>query len=362
MISRLLTAAVVLAALAAPASAQLSKDAKLLVPFKPIVEKASGSTVRIKCDDKDAILGTIVDPDGFILTKLSELKGAVYVRLPDGSEYEATTVAAHKDTDLALLKVDVKGLKAVTFAASKTIPQGSWLVAAGPTSDPVSVGIVSVMTRKLTGSDARIANNNRGYMGVIPVDEKDSDGNLIGAKITELSEGMAAEKAGLKVDDIIIEMNGKKVVSQATLRAQLDTLKGGEVAAVKVTRKGETKDFKMTLSSAPLDRGDKLNSTAACCPAAAPASRRCSRRTWWWTRSTAAARWSISTATCRDQHLPCRPRGDVGAAERGDRAAAEGVQGRQVRPGRGRGPGPRPPGRPGPACQGQGVEVTSSHY
>jgi len=87
MTSRLFAVAVLLAAFAAPASAQLSKDSKLLAPFKPVVAKANESTVRIKCDDKDAILGTIVDADGYILTKLSELRGVVFVRLPDGTEY-----------------------------------------------------------------------------------------------------------------------------------------------------------------------------------------------------------------------------------------------------------------------------------
>jgi len=168
MTSRLLAVAVALALLAAPASAQLSKDSKLLAPFKPVVEKASESTVRIKCNDKDTVLGTIVDPDGLILTKLSELKGTVFVRLPDGTEYEATTVAAHKDTDLALIKVDVKGLKAVKFADTTKLPRGNWLVASGPTSDPIGVGIVSVMTRKLTGRDTIVTNPNRGYLGIYP--------------------------------------------------------------------------------------------------------------------------------------------------------------------------------------------------
>ena len=45
------------------------------------------------CDDKDIALGTIVDADGLILTKASELAGAVSVRLPDGTEYEAKVVA-----------------------------------------------------------------------------------------------------------------------------------------------------------------------------------------------------------------------------------------------------------------------------
>src|SRR6476469_5450529 len=124
MTSRLLAVAAALALLAAPASAQLSKDSKLLGQFKPVVSKASESTVRIKCNDKDTVLGTIVDADGLILTKLSELKGTVFVRFPDGTEYEAATVAAHKDTDLALLKVDVKGLKPVKFADTVALPRG----------------------------------------------------------------------------------------------------------------------------------------------------------------------------------------------------------------------------------------------
>ncbi len=259
MLARVLAAAVVVAAVAAPASAQLSKDSKLLAPFKPVVAQATESTVRIKCNDKDTVLGTIVDADGYILTKLSELRGSVFVRLPDGSEYEATTVAAHKETDLALIKVDVKGLKAVKFADTKKLTRGIWVAASGPTSDPVSVGIVSVMTRELTGRDKEITNPNRGYLGIFPDDEKDGDGKLVGAKIKELSPGGAAEKGGLLADDIIVEMNGTKIVGQVTLRAYLETLRGGDSVAVKAKRKGETKDFKVILGSAPKDRGDIQN-------------------------------------------------------------------------------------------------------
>jgi len=259
MTSRLFATALVLAAFTAPASAQLSKDSKLLAPFKPVVAKANESTVRIKCDDKDAILGTIVDGDGYILTKLSELKGVLYARLPDGTEYEAAIVAAHKDTDLALLKVDVKGLKAVKFADTKKLPRGAWVAAGGPHSDPVSVGIVSVMTRKLTGRDTVITNPNRGYMGVIPEDEKDDDGNPSGAKLTEVVTGGAADKAGFKVGDVVFEMNGKKIASQTTMRAFLDTMRGGDVVTVKVKRKDEVKELKLILGSAPRDRGDVQN-------------------------------------------------------------------------------------------------------
>jgi serine protease Do len=259
MIARIFATAVALVAVGSPAYAQLSKDSKLIAPFKPVVAKANESTVRIKCDDKDTILGTIVFSDGYILTKASELRGTIYVRLPDGSEYEAKTVGTDPKTDLAMLKVDVKGLKAVKFTDTMQIPRGHWVAASGPTSDPVSVGIVSVMTRKLTGRDTIITNPNRGYLGIFPSDEKDAEGNLIGAKVTEVSPGGAAEKAGLLANDIIVEMNGKKIVGQTSLREFLETLRGGDVVNVKAKRKGEMKDFKVTLGSAPKDRGDVQN-------------------------------------------------------------------------------------------------------
>jgi serine protease Do len=272
MLARLFTAAAALAALAAPASAQLTKDSKLLAQFKPVVAPASESTVRIKLSEKDATkdaaLGTIVDADGYILTKLSELKldeqkGPIYVRLPDGTEYEGTTVAAHRPTDLALLKVDVKGLKAVKFADTKAVPRGFWLASAGPTSDPVGVGVVSVMTRVPTGPDAVIVNPNRGFLGVMPIDEKDADGKAAGAKLTLVNPGSAAAKAGLKVDDVIVEMNGKAVTTHLGLRELLDGFKGGDEIVVKAKRKGELKDFKVTLGKAEKDRGDFQNEMGA---------------------------------------------------------------------------------------------------
>ncbi len=259
MLARLLAALTAIALSATPVLAQLGKDPKILAPFKPVVAQVAESTVRIKCNDKDTILGTIVDADGYILTKLSELKGTIHVRFSDGTEFEATPVAEHRDTDLALLKVDVKGLKPVKFADTKKLERGTWVAASGPNSDPISVGIISVMTRKLTGADTLITNPNRGYMGVLPEDARDEDGNPIGAKIVEVVPGGAAEKAGLKAGDIVIEMNGKKIDSQTAMRAFLDTVRGGDEITLKIQRKDEIKELKMKLGSAPKDRGDIQN-------------------------------------------------------------------------------------------------------
>src|SRR5215218_2859491 len=105
MTVRSLAAALVLAVAASPAAAQISSNPKVLAPFKEIVAKANESTVRIRGDDKDIALGTVVFADGYILSKASELRGTISVRLSDGSEYEAKTVATHVPTDLAMLKI-----------------------------------------------------------------------------------------------------------------------------------------------------------------------------------------------------------------------------------------------------------------
>jgi len=258
MTVRSLAAALFLALVTTPVSAQISSQSAVLAPFKAIVAKANESTVRVRGDDKDIALGTVVFSDGFILTKASELRGALSVRLSDGTEYEAKVVGKHRDTDLALLRVDVKDLKPVKFVDSKKALPGSWLAASGPHSDPTSVGVVSVVTRKLTGLDAFIDNQNRGYVGIFmaDTDPKDDEGNVLGAKITKLEEKGAGKKAGLMVDDIVTAVNGTKVLGRESLRKELENSRAGDSVTLSVLRDGEEKTFKLTLTG-PTGRPDR---------------------------------------------------------------------------------------------------------
>lgn len=261
---RLTTALLLSACVAAPVSAQSGSSSRLLAPFRAVIARAHESTVRVRCDDKDAVLGTIISPDGLILTKASELRGAISVLLPDGTAYDVEVVAQHKATDLALLKLDVKKadlrhLKAITFADSKKIPVGNWLAAAGTSSDPIGVGIVSVMTRTLSGLDATdTLNNNRGFLGIILSPEDDPDG---GARIDTVSPKSGADKAGLKKGDIIRMVNGKKVAGLTELRETLSNYRPGDKVTLKVKRNDEEMELKATLGkiSTP-SRSDIQNS------------------------------------------------------------------------------------------------------
>lgn len=249
---RLTAAAVLIAVVAAPATAQPLSERnrnKLLAPFRSIVAAANAATVRVQCDDKDAALGTVVTADGYILTKASELRGAVSVRLGDGSALDAALVSVHKPTDLALLKIDMKGLKPVTFADTQQVPIGNWLAAAGITSDPAAVGIVSVKTRDLgRAGDEDMLNHNRGFLGILLSREDDPDG---GARVDAVTTGGGAAKAGLKKNDVIVEVNGTTIVGQGALREMLENYRPGDKVTVKVRRKDETVELKATLTGQP---------------------------------------------------------------------------------------------------------------
>lgn len=260
LLRRSLAVAVAFALTASNSLAQPSSGAasKLLAPFQPIVAKANGSTVRIICNDKDVALGTIVASDGYILTKFSELRGTPTVKLGDGSILDAEVAGFHKSTDLALLKIDMKGLKAVSFADTKDVPVGNWLAAAGTGTNPTAVGIVSVKTRDLSGLEAREGENlNRGYIGILLGKTDDPEG---GAKVEGFSATSGASKAGLKIGDSIFEMNGKPVIGADALRAMLEDSKPGEKVKLKVRRKTEELDFTVTLGKRDPDRSDIQNS------------------------------------------------------------------------------------------------------
>ena len=60
--------------------------------------------------------------------------------------------------------------------------------------------------------------------------------NNNGAKILNVAEGSAADKAGLKKDDVITEINGEKVDGVYDLRAELMDAEDKETYTIKVKR------------------------------------------------------------------------------------------------------------------------------
>jgi serine protease Do len=227
---------------------------RLLGAFRSVVFQSRQSTVRVKCDGRISALGTVVGSDGWVLTKASQLTGNAVVRLPSGRELPATVIGVQEKNDLALLKINARGLRAVEWVESAAAPVGNWVAAPGTGPDPVAVGVVSVAARKLGEEKAPFPiDPTRGYLGIVlaPQDE--------GVKIGGISSDAPAAKAGLKVDDVLLSVGSTAIKNMETLVEALKNTKPGDVIRVRVRRDGEEKEVRVTLGKRPEDRADFQN-------------------------------------------------------------------------------------------------------
>lgn len=98
--------------------------------------------------------GFIISEDGYLLTNHHVVKNAeeIIVRFQDRRELKATLIGSDERTDVALLKVDAKGLPVVKLGASKKLKVGEWVFAIGSPfgfDSTVTAGIVSAKGRSL---------------------------------------------------------------------------------------------------------------------------------------------------------------------------------------------------------------------
>jgi serine protease Do len=98
--------------------------------------------------------GFIVTADGVVLTNAHVVDGAstVTVRLTDGRDFEAKVIGVDKRTDVAVLRIDAKGLPTVRIGNPANTRVGEWVVAIGSPygfENTVTAGIVSAKSRSL---------------------------------------------------------------------------------------------------------------------------------------------------------------------------------------------------------------------
>lgn len=98
--------------------------------------------------------GVIISEDGFIVTNNHVVDGAdeVTVTLSNRKSFKAKVVATDPSTDLAVVKVDAKGLPFLLYGNSDDVKVGQWVLAVGyPLSleTTVTAGIVSAKGRSI---------------------------------------------------------------------------------------------------------------------------------------------------------------------------------------------------------------------
>lgn len=230
---------------------------RFVAAFKDCVATASRSTVRILCEGKDTALGMVVSEDGWILTKANDLKSDVSVRLPDGVERPAQIVGVHVPHDLAMLKIDAKGLEPIRFEDSKGIDAGGWVACAGAGEEAVAIGVISVPTRSVRTRGPIIDPAKTPYLGVSlgPTDRLD------GVKVLEVVPQTPAAKIGIQKDDVIVRIGGESVTSPETFMEAISKSKPGDSVVLRLRRGEMELDKTATLERRPIGsfRGEMQN-------------------------------------------------------------------------------------------------------
>jgi len=98
--------------------------------------------------------GFVISEDGYILTNHHVVADAdrIEVRFSDRSFYEAKVIGSDKASDIALIKIDAKGLPTVKIGSGKDVEVGEWVLAIGSPFGfdySVTAGIVSATGRSL---------------------------------------------------------------------------------------------------------------------------------------------------------------------------------------------------------------------
>mgnify|MGYP005806787041 CR=1 FL=1 len=269
--------------------------------------------------------GVIVSEKGYIVTNSHVVEAAdeIEVALADTRRAKARVVGTDPDTDLAVLKIDLPKLPAITFGQSDSVRVGDNVLAIGNpfgVGQTVTLGIVSALGRSHLGintfenfiqTDAAINPGNsggalvdvngnligvntaiysrtpggaslgigfaipvstakqvleqivesgavtRGWMGVGVQDmtrelaESFKLPDIRGALITEVFRGTPADKAGLRVGDILVAVEGKPVTDSAGMLNLIAELAPGSPAMLKVVRDQKELDLRAVIGRRP---------------------------------------------------------------------------------------------------------------
>ncbi|MFR0692658.1 Do family serine endopeptidase AlgW [Enterobacterales bacterium AE_CKDN230030158-1A_HGKHYDSX7] len=149
----------------------------------------------------------IMSPEGYLLTNNHVTSGAdqIVVALRDGRETIARLVGSDPETDLAVLKIDLKDLPSIMLGRSDGIRTGDVCLAIGNpfgVGQTVTMGIISATGRNQLGlntyedfiqTDAAINPGNSGGALV------DANGNLIGINTAIFSKSGGSQGIGFAI-------------------------------------------------------------------------------------------------------------------------------------------------------------------
>ena len=282
----------------------------------PEVRGSLGSGVIINADEKG---GYVITNDHVVAASKD-----IQVAFADGRVLAAKVVGTDPESDLAVLRIEGKGLTPITLGQSENAQVGDVVLAIGDpfgVGQTVTMGIVSALGRNRLGvnryenfiqTDAAINPGNsggalvdingnllginsviysrtggslgigfaipvsmakdvmeqiiaegsvtRGYIGISPQDITPALAESLklpvvrGALVATVVRGDPADKAGLKVGDVITGIDGKNIQDSVAAMAVIAALRPGKDAKFQLTRSGKAIELTVNIAKRRLQR------------------------------------------------------------------------------------------------------------
>ncbi|MEI7791920.1 MAG: trypsin-like peptidase domain-containing protein [Candidatus Berkelbacteria bacterium] len=142
-------------------SAIIDASNKVSSSVVSITQKKTVQSVFGAYTSEGAGTGFIITSDGLVLTNkhvVADATATYQVITNDGKVYDATVQSLDSVNDLAVMKIDARGLTAVELGDSDELKVGQWVIAVGNSlgkfQNSVTAGVVSAKDRKIQASDS----------------------------------------------------------------------------------------------------------------------------------------------------------------------------------------------------------------
>jgi putative serine protease PepD len=122
---------------------------------------------------------------------------------------------------------------------------GSSSAAAG--SIGVGFSIPANLAKRVSDEIIETGSASHGLLGASVTSATSENSETVGALISEVSAGGAAQEAGLKAGDVVTNFNGVPITDATDLTAQVRTLAGGDSAELTYVRDGESVTVTVTV-------------------------------------------------------------------------------------------------------------------
>ncbi len=225
---------------------------ELLQAWMPVMEKARASTTRVLENGTLKAHACAVHPDGWLVTKASEIKAqtgksttTLEVVFPDGLRLPAKLSDRYARYDLALLKVNAKGLTPVEWDTTTALTPGTFLASVQPDSAPLATGVLSVGPRSLD-------NSQKGYLGV---GLEACENELGTVKIKSIHTDTPASRGGLSIGDVVTEIAGRPMKTVTQCIEAIAACPPFMDIKIKVVRDKKEQEFTLQVGTRPAGVG-----------------------------------------------------------------------------------------------------------